>query len=163
MQEAHVQSLGWEDPLENVMATHSSILAWRIPWTVACQAPLSMGLQRVRHDWATNTHIAASEKEWWRGIQSIRCKVNRMTVKASSKTLWFIKQSLKGRGGKKDTFARWKDGGCLPSLQTTGAVGAPDQAAAESVVSNLKVTYFTGYQTQQPHKVRPWFWESARL
>ena len=33
MQEAQVQSLGWKDPLEKVMATHSSILAWRIPWT----------------------------------------------------------------------------------------------------------------------------------
>ena len=33
MQEAQVQSLGWEDPLEKEMATHSSILAWRIPWT----------------------------------------------------------------------------------------------------------------------------------
>ena len=40
-----VQSLGWEDPLEKGKATHSSILAWRIPWTVQ-----SMGLQRVRHD-----------------------------------------------------------------------------------------------------------------
>ena len=44
MQETWVQSLGWEDPLENVKATHSSILAWRIPWTV-----WSMGSQRVRH------------------------------------------------------------------------------------------------------------------
>ena len=43
MQETWVQFLGWEDPLEKEMATHSSILAWRIPWTVACQAPLSMG------------------------------------------------------------------------------------------------------------------------
>ena len=42
--------LGWEDPLEEGMATHSSILAWRIPWTDWLQ---SMGLQRVRHDWAT--------------------------------------------------------------------------------------------------------------
>jgi len=40
-----VQSLGWEDPLEKGEATHSSILAWRIPWTVK-----SMGSQRVGHD-----------------------------------------------------------------------------------------------------------------
>ena len=45
MQETWVRSLGWEDPLETGMATHSSILAWRIPWTV-----LSMGSQRVGHD-----------------------------------------------------------------------------------------------------------------
>ena len=36
IQEMQVQSLGWEDPLEEEMATHSSILAWRTPWTVAC-------------------------------------------------------------------------------------------------------------------------------
>ena len=45
MQETSVQSLGWEDPLEKGKATHSSILAWRIPWTVE-----SMGSQRVGHD-----------------------------------------------------------------------------------------------------------------
>ena len=45
MQETRVQSLGWEDPLEKEMATDSSILAWRISWTVACQAPLSMESQ----------------------------------------------------------------------------------------------------------------------
>ena len=44
MQETWVRSLCWEDPLEKGMATHSSILAWRIPWTIQ-----SMGLQRVRH------------------------------------------------------------------------------------------------------------------
>ena len=49
-QETWVWSLGWEDPLEKRMATHFSILAWRIPWTV-----LSMGLLRVRHDWMTFT------------------------------------------------------------------------------------------------------------
>ena len=42
MQETWVQSLGWEDPLEKGKATHSSILAWRIPWTIQ-----SMWLQRV--------------------------------------------------------------------------------------------------------------------
>ena len=47
MRETWVQSLGWEDPLENGMATPSSILAWRIPWTV------SMESQRVRHDRTT--------------------------------------------------------------------------------------------------------------
>ena len=48
--ETLVQSLGPEDLLEHEMATHSSILTRRIPWTVAHQAPLSMGSQRVRHD-----------------------------------------------------------------------------------------------------------------
>ena len=48
MQETQVQSLGWEDPLEKGMATHSSILAWKIPWTEEPGGLLSMGLQRVR-------------------------------------------------------------------------------------------------------------------
>ena len=47
-----VQSLGWEDPLEEGMATHSSILAWRIPWTEGPGELQSMGLQRVRKDWS---------------------------------------------------------------------------------------------------------------
>ena len=50
MRETWVLFLGWEDPLETGKATHSSIMAWRIPWTV-----YAMGLQRVRLDWATFT------------------------------------------------------------------------------------------------------------
>ena len=50
MQETWVGSLGWEDPLEEGMATHSSILAWRIPWTEEPGSLQSMGLQRVGHD-----------------------------------------------------------------------------------------------------------------
>ena len=50
MWETGVLSLGWEDPLEKEMATHSSILAWRIPWTEEPGGPQSMGLQRVGHN-----------------------------------------------------------------------------------------------------------------
>ena len=50
LREAQVQPLGQEDPLEKGMATHSSILAWRIPWTEEPGRLLSMGSQRVRHD-----------------------------------------------------------------------------------------------------------------
>ena len=50
MQKTWVRSLGWEDPLEEGMATHSSILAWRIPWTKDPGGLQSMGSQRVRHD-----------------------------------------------------------------------------------------------------------------
>ena len=53
MQETWVQSLGQEDPLEEEMATHASILAWRIPWTEESGGLQSMGSQRVRHDLAT--------------------------------------------------------------------------------------------------------------
>ena len=53
VQEMWVQSLCWEDPLEKEMATHSSILAWEIPWTGEPGGLPSMGLQRVRHDLET--------------------------------------------------------------------------------------------------------------
>ena len=50
MQEMGVQSLDWEDALEKGMATHSGILAWRIPWAEKPGGLQSMGLQRVGHD-----------------------------------------------------------------------------------------------------------------
>ena len=50
MPETQVQSLGWEDSLEKRMATHSSILAWRIPWTEEPGRLWSLGSQRVEHD-----------------------------------------------------------------------------------------------------------------
>ena len=50
MWETGVQSLGQEDPLEKKMATHSSMLAWEIPWTEEPGRTVSMGSQRVRHD-----------------------------------------------------------------------------------------------------------------
>ena len=57
VQEARVQSLCWEDLLEKGTATHSSILDWEIPWTEEPGRLQSTGLQRVGHDWATNTHF----------------------------------------------------------------------------------------------------------
>ena len=56
MQETLVQSLGWEDPLEEGVAIHSSILAWRIPWTEEPGGLQSMGSQKVEHNW-TNFHF----------------------------------------------------------------------------------------------------------
>ena len=50
VQETRVRSLGWEDPLKKEMATHSSILAWRIPWTEELGGLQSMGSRRVGHD-----------------------------------------------------------------------------------------------------------------
>ena len=50
--EMQVRSLVWEDPLEKEMATHSSILTWRIPWTEELGELQSMGSKRVRQDWS---------------------------------------------------------------------------------------------------------------
>ena len=63
MQETQVWYQGWEDPLKKGMAAHSSIPAWRIPWTEEPGGLQSVGLQRVRHDWATNTfHYSYTER-----------------------------------------------------------------------------------------------------
>ena len=58
MQESQVQSLGWEDSLEKGMATHSSILAWEVPWTEEPGELQFMGSQRAGHDRATNSSLS---------------------------------------------------------------------------------------------------------
>ena len=60
VQETQVRSLGQEDPLEEGMATHSSILFWRTPWAEEPGGLQSVGRQRVRPDWATDTTSTAS-------------------------------------------------------------------------------------------------------
>ena len=57
MQEIWLRSLGWEDPLEKEMATHSSILAWEIPWTEESGGLQSTGLQRVGRDLKTTAMV----------------------------------------------------------------------------------------------------------
>ena len=65
--ETWVQSLGQEDPLEKEMATHSSILAWKIPWTEEPGRLQFMGLQRVGHDWATKLNSSLKESNLGQG------------------------------------------------------------------------------------------------
>ena len=60
MRGTQVQSLGWEDPLEKEMATHSNTIAWKIPWTEEPERLQSMGSQRVRHDWVTSLSLSGT-------------------------------------------------------------------------------------------------------
>ena len=60
MQETQVWSLGWKDPLEEGMASYSSVLVWRILWTEEPGSLQTIGLQRVGHDWGTNTFTFSS-------------------------------------------------------------------------------------------------------
>ena len=62
MQETWIWSLGWDDTLKKGIATHSSILAWRIPWTEGPGRLQSMGLQRAGHHWAVITFTDSQEE-----------------------------------------------------------------------------------------------------
>ena len=73
MKKTQVPSLDWEDPLEKGMATHFSILAWRIPWTEELDRLQSMGSQRVGHDWAPNAHMQGPHGVGGPGIQYDCC------------------------------------------------------------------------------------------
>ena len=65
MQESRVQSLGWEDLLEKEMATHSSILAWKIPMTEEPGRLQPMGLQKVGNNWATYDYDFSEQVTGW--------------------------------------------------------------------------------------------------
>jgi len=82
MWETRVQSLGWEDLLEKEMATHSSILAWKIPWMDEPGRLQSMGTQRVRHDWATSLLLS---KQWPEEQASNLTHTSRGLLKYSTK------------------------------------------------------------------------------
>ena len=62
VQETQVRSLGWKDPLEEGLATSSSILAWRVPWTEEPDRLQSMGSQRIRHDLESKQHQAKVQR-----------------------------------------------------------------------------------------------------
>ena len=67
--EDRVQSLGWEDPLEKKMATHSSTLAWKIPWMEGPGKLQSTGSQRVWHNWATSLSLFfnnSADRKYWK-------------------------------------------------------------------------------------------------
>ena len=72
---------GWEDPLEEEMATHSSILAWRIPWTGEPGRLQCMGLWRVRHDWSDLSYMHTMHA----------CNILKITMSNKSYSLWLLR------------------------------------------------------------------------
>ena len=96
MWETWVRSLGWEDTLEKGMATHSSILVWRIPWTEESSKLQSMGSQRVGQDWTTNTFtfklIEPLMKLGWviRGVLSMTSSNNFPSLPCSDILYWIL-------------------------------------------------------------------------
>ena len=104
--ETWVWSLGHEDPLEKGMATHSSILSWRIPWTEEPGGLPSVGLQRVGYDWVSNTHWIKDRnsglempqtilfhRSAWFHWPSLSC-CNNLTFNWVPQTLWNVQHSV---------------------------------------------------------------------
>ena len=87
MLETRVRSLDREGPLEKEMATHSSILAWRIPWTEEPRMLQSMGMQKVRHDWANQMFFIAP-----------------CILKAAPKLAFFNPKALIGQKSRKQAY-----------------------------------------------------------
>ena len=83
MWETRVQSLGREDPLGKEMATPSSILAWKIPWTEDPGRLQSMGSQRLRHDWVSSLHFTSPDSV------SVYMKLTSLLLNSPLKPKWF--------------------------------------------------------------------------
>ena len=98
-QEMRVQSLGREDPLEEDMATYSSILAWRIPWTEEPGGLHSMGSQGVGHKWIDLAHMHLRSKDEGGKIIEVDPSFSRNKGQCSSKLTWCKGgDDVRGRG-----------------------------------------------------------------
>ena len=80
MRETGVWSLGWEDTLEKEMATHSSILVWRIPWMQDAGGLQSIGSQRVRHNWVAFTFLRLWMISKPRGDEPATLRINKRFI-----------------------------------------------------------------------------------
>ena len=115
MQETHVQSLGQKDPLKKGMATHSSILVWRIPWTEEPDGLQSRGSQRAGHDRVTNT-FTFTQTVCFKSDQShFRCSAANMTgdycIKQFSSTRLLNSRKTRSEPGKKIACVHGSGGG----------------------------------------------------
>ena len=153
-QKTQVRSLGWEDPLEEEMATHSSILAWRIPCAEEPGRIQSMGSQRVRHDWATeHEHFLEPQGVWPPSPDG-----NIAPVIETVKTLYAFSASTSGVCG--EPGSRWNDGyleyPCPPGTSllccSRGACGM----AGSLPFSDLSLGWWITHQTW--NALHPAFW-----
>ena len=119
IQETRFWSLGWEDPLEEKMATHSSILAWKIPWTDEPGRLQSMGPQRVGYNWGTlegnGSPLQYSCLEnprdggaWWAAVHRVAQSQTRLKqLSSSSRGTWAHLMSRENHVKKKNVEASY--------------------------------------------------------
>ena len=172
MQETQVQSLGREDPLEKEIATHSSILAWRIPQTGEPGRLQSMGSQRVGYDWATSTsrHSKMDQKGSRPSSGLLSTKAGeRMPQRLPGKVkeVWWLNKERGGKGWGSSLETRiWKvsdavsrerrEGLPIPlALSQQDSGRRPEAQAAWSVVSSetLLSPHPRSFPQLAPHKL----------
>ena len=144
MQELQVQSLGQEDPLEEGMATHSSVLAWRIPWTEEPGRLQSTGSQRVRHDWIDLAQALVIRRlSWIIPVGPIRDpQEERTQTQRRGGAVWPRRQR-----------EIWR---CSILKEIS------PEDSLEGLMLKLKLQYF-GHLTQRPiYWKRLWSWERLR-
>ena len=131
MRETWAASLGWEDPLEKGMATHSSILAWKIPWTEEPFGIQSMESQRVRHDW----EFKPSTSLWGKGKSELKvCLRPSQHLWAGQRRQILASETCQGRcsvGGSRREWRTWIENLCDSMEKTSDNRGV--QAGWEGV------------------------------
>ena len=145
MLETWVWSLGREDPLEKGMAPHSNILAWRISGTEEPGRLPSLGLQRVGHDWATNSVKSAWNRWGWRWLG--RVLTSGPPLFYSELKTWCLVAQRPSASGQ--TTRLWADG-----LAVTEARGSPHRRMVRPVSPVTKWGHGTGDLTAT-HRERP--------
>ena len=117
MRKTWVRSLGWEDRLEKEMVTHSSILAWRIPWMEKPGRLQSMGSQRVGHDWATS--LSLSIKLTANSlIFSVEIKVILKLMSVGEDSIFFSLNGIPSR--KRWSWEQWEEKHSYPLICALG-------------------------------------------
>ena len=111
-QETQVWSLGWEDPLEEGMKTHSSILGWRILWTEEPGRLQSTGPHSVRHNWSDLAHTHGLSSFYTEEITEETSKLSRLTLFTSGQILLFEPSHSDFRG--------YTSNSCATGLRTNG-------------------------------------------
>ena len=161
MQETQVRSLGGEDPLEKEMATHSSILAWRITWTEEPGGLQSMGLQRVEHDteWTLSKQVSCvCVCVWQGGVWEVGEEARKvLSWKCSSckklQRICFSGNQATSRGGQPSsswapsalTAGDARGGGRVPG-PATPTPGQPGRGADICVGAEADVAFLVGKQ-----------------
>ena len=146
MQKTRVQSLGQEDPLEEEVTTHSNILAWEIQWTEEPGGLQSMGLRRVRRDWASNsTATKAAVSSHW--------------------TIFVSACSEEGRPSTRHMSLPWRLqwSRCLPSTSTMADAGAGDSMCHSKLNSSAaRQTSFFSVLSELSVLLSNWFTQGHR-